>query len=96
MASHAAFHISNKQWLQLEKYLAVLSVAETEPYAALDHALCVNLLPVITSLLQGKIPTGERNLAEAVDQIFGEDKLPLCSKAARVGIASAETTELKE
>ena len=96
VASHAAFHIGNKQWLQLEKYLAVLSVAETEPYAALDRALYVNLLPVITSLLQGKIPTGEKDLAEALEQIFGEEKLPLCTKAVRAVTASAETAETAE
>lgn len=96
VASHAAFHIGNKQWLQLEKYLAVLSVAETEPYAALDRALYVNLLPVITSLLQGKIPTGEKDLAEALEQIFGEEKLPLCTKAVRSVTASAETAETAE
>ena len=82
-ASHAAFRIGNKQWLQMEKYLAMLTSLETDVYAALDRALCVNLMPVISSLLKGKIQSGEPDLLETLEKIFGEDKVPLCCKAAK-------------
>ena len=65
------------------KYLAMLTSLETDVYAALDRALCVNLMPVISSLLKGKIQSGEPDLLETLEKIFGEDKVPLCCKAAK-------------
>ncbi|MBR6782538.1 MAG: glycoside hydrolase family 3 C-terminal domain-containing protein [Clostridia bacterium] len=95
-ASHATFHIGNKQWLQMEKYLALATVTETDIFAALDRALCVNLLPTIMSLTEGKISSGEQDLLETLDKIFGEDKVPLCCKAVKhkeVSVAVLESDE---
>ena len=88
-ASHANFLIGNKQWLQLERYLAMVTVAETDIFAALDRALCVNLLPTIQALTEGRIATGEQDLLETLDRIFGEDKVPLCCKSAKYKEISA-------
>ena len=93
-ASHAAFHINNKQWLQMEKYLAVLSGIEADTYATLDRALCVNLIPAVKAVLQGKIQSGEPDLLETLDKIFGEDKVPLCCKAAKNKDATVAAEEL--
>ena len=82
-ASYAPYRIGNKQWLQMEKYLAILTVAEADIFAALDRAMCANLLPEITSLLKDKVKSGDKDLLEAIEQFFGEDKLPLCTKMAK-------------
>lgn len=76
----SAYSIGNKQWLQMEKYLSVLSLFEKEDYVALDIALSVNLLPEIMAALNGKIKTGEKTLTEELEQLFGEDKIPMCRK----------------
>ena len=94
--AHVPFHIGNKQWLQMEKYLALLTTAEEDVFAALDRALCVNLLPTVIALLKGKIPAGEPDLLETVDKIFGEDKVPLCAKAVKNKDTSAPASELYE
>ena len=92
-ATYVPYRIGNKQWLQMEKYLAILTVAETDIFTALDRALCVNLLPEIMSLLKDKVKSGDKSLLEAIEQIFGEDKLPLCTKAVRnQGVSSASST----
>ena len=95
-ASHANFHIGNKQWLQMEKYLALVTVIETDIFAALDRALCVNLLPTIQALTEGKIASGEQDLLETLDKIFGEDKVPLCCKSVKHKEISAATVESDE
>ena len=95
-ASHAAFHIGNKQWLQLERYLALFTVAETDVFAALDRALCVNLLPTVLALTEGKIASGEQDLLETLDRIFGEDKVPLCCKSVKHKEISAAAIEPEE
>jgi hypothetical protein len=76
----SAYSIGNKQWLQMEKYLSVLSLFEKEDYVALDIALSVNLLPEIMAALNGKIKAGEKTLTEELEQLFGEDKIPMCRK----------------
>ncbi len=83
MASYVPYRIGNKQWLQMEKYLSILTLAETDIFAALDRAMCANLLPEITALLKDKVKSGDKDLLEAIEQFFGEDKLPLCAKMAK-------------
>jgi hypothetical protein len=82
-ASYVPYRIGNKQWLQMEKYLSILTLAETDIFAALDRAMCANLLPEITALLKDKVKSGDKDLLEAIEQFFGEDKLPLCAKMAK-------------
>lgn len=95
-ASHANFHIGNKQWLQLERYLAMVTVAETDIFAALDRALCVNLLPTVQALTEGRIASGEQDLLETLERIFGEDKVPLCCKSAKYKEISSAVIESEE
>ena len=74
---YAPYHISNKQWLQMEKFLSVFTVEDDDVVVALDNAMARNLLAEITALLKNKIPTGEKDLIEAMEQIFGDDKIPV-------------------
>lgn len=78
--THSTYSVGNKQWLQMEKYLSVLSVFEKQDYVALDIALSLNLLPEIMTVLNGKIITGEKTLTEELEQLFGEDKISMCRK----------------
>jgi hypothetical protein len=59
---YAPYHISNKQWLQMEKFLSVFTVEDDDVVVALDNAMARNLLAEITALLKNKIPTGEKDL----------------------------------
>ena len=92
-AGYATFHIGNKQWLQMEKYLSLLIAAESDMAAALDRALCVNLLPVVMALVKGKIASGDPDLLETLDRIFGEDNVPLCVKAVKHKDVPAPTSQ---
>jgi hypothetical protein len=94
MTSFLPYHIGNKQWLQMEKYLSFLTVAEEDPAIALDDCLSVNLIPELTSLMKGKVASGERELLVAMEQIFGDDKIPLCTKMLKNRGASNTNQEL--
>ena len=87
--SYAPYHIGNKEWLKMEKYLSVLTVFEEDISVALDTALAVNILPVVISLLAGKIKQGDKDLTETMEQLFGEEKIALCRKVIK-GNGSAE------
>ena len=94
VASLLPYHIGNKQWLQLEKYLSFLALAEEDMAAALDGGMSVNLLPEMTALVKGKVASGERELLVAMEQIFGDDKIPLCTKMLKNRGASNTNQEL--
>jgi hypothetical protein len=78
----------------MEKYLSFLTVAEGDPAIALDDCLSVNLIPELTSLMKGKVASGERELLVAMEQIFGDDKIPLCTKMLKNRGASNTNQEL--
>jgi hypothetical protein len=61
----------------MEKFLSVFTVEDDDVVVALDNAMARNLLAEITALLKNKIPTGEKDLIEAMEQIFGDDKIPV-------------------
>ena len=54
----------------------------------------MNLIPAVKAVLQGKIQSGEPDLLETLDKIFGEDKVPLCCKAAKNKDATVAAEEL--
>jgi hypothetical protein len=37
-------------------------------------------MPEIMAALNGKIKSGEKTLTEELEQLFGEDKIPMCRK----------------
>ena len=77
------FSVSNKLWLGLESYLAVLLTVEPDAHTALDEALAARLLPALLTVLSGKIPKEERGLAETLDAILGDDHTPICRKTIK-------------
>ena len=82
-ARFGSFRMSNKLWLRLEQYVAVLislGIPETE---ALDEAMAVKLLPALIPTLSGRIPRDERGLCETMDAIFGDGNTALCRKVVK-------------
>ncbi len=77
------FSVSNKLWLGLESYLAVLLTVEPDAHTALDEALAARLLPALLTVLSGNIPKEERGLAETLDAILGEDHTHICRKTIK-------------
>jgi hypothetical protein len=77
------FRVSNKLWLGLETYLAVLLAGGAEEAAALDETLAVRLIPSLLHALNGKLPKEERSLGETLDSLLGEDRTALCRRAVK-------------
>ena len=74
------YHISNKLWLRMERYLAVFCACGHEMAVALDHAMAQNLVPVLLPTVKGKLSEEDRGLLETVESYFGEDTVPMCRK----------------
>ena len=83
------YQIGNKLWLQLEKYIAVYTACGFEKNDALDRALAFNLLPVLTSVLKGKLSSEDRTLLEVVEAAFGEEAVAVCRKVLIAGSRDA-------
>lgn len=77
------FSVTNKLWLGLESYLAVLLTVEPDPAAAMDEALAARLMPALISALSGRIPGEERGLTETLDAILGDGNTTLCRKTVK-------------
>lgn len=77
------FAVTNKLWLGLESYLAVVLTVEPDPAAALDEALAARLMPALMPALSGKIPKEERGLSETLDAVFGDGNTTLCRKTVK-------------
>jgi hypothetical protein len=75
--------MSNKLWLRLEQYMAVLISLGMPETDALDEAMAVKLLPALIPVLSGRIPRDERGLCETMDAIFGDGNTALCRKAVK-------------
>ena len=75
--------MTNKLWLGLESYLAVVLTVEPDPAAALDEALAARLMPALMPALSGKIPKEERGLSETLDAVFGDGNTTLCRKTVK-------------
>lgn len=82
-ARFGGFTLTNKLWLGLEAYLAVLLTGETDPAAALDEALAAKLLPALIPALSGKIPAEERSFTETLDAILGDGNTPICRRTVK-------------
>ena len=82
-ARFGGFTLTNKLWLGLEAYLAVLLTGEIDPATALDEALAVRLLPALIPALSGKIPAEERSFTESLDAILGDGNTPICRRTVK-------------
>jgi hypothetical protein len=86
--ARAPYHISNKLWLCLEKYVAVMSVCGAEENRAIDEAVAAKLLPSVITLLDGKLGRNDTTLTEALENAFGEDNIAACRKLIKTGGAN--------
>ena len=67
------FHIGNKLFLQLEKYMAIYSTCEEDVHEGMDCAVASKLIPGILNLLKGNEGMADTDLAQIVESIFGEE-----------------------
>ena len=74
------YHISNKLWLRMERYLAAFCACGHEMAVALDYAMAENLIPVLLPTVKGKLTDEDRSLLETVESYFGEDNVPMCRR----------------
>ncbi len=72
------YHIGNKLFLQLEKYLAVYSTCEEDIHEAMDCAAAAKLIPGILSMLKGNEAMADTDLAMVLESIFGEEYAMNC------------------
>ncbi len=79
----APFHITNKQWLGLEMYMALLTDAKTELPEAADEAIAVKLLPSLIALLSGKLTRDDKGLGEILDDLFDSDNTVICRRTIK-------------
>ena len=76
------YSITNKQWLSMEKYVAVYTACRGELFDAVDRAVASKLIPVIISLASNS-EGGVYELGDQIESIFGENNADACRKAIR-------------
>ena len=67
------YHIGNKLFLQLERYMAIYTACEDDMHQALDSVVASQLLPAIANLLKGNEAMKDVELAQIIESILGED-----------------------
>ena len=72
------YHIGNKLFLQLEKYMAIYNACGADEHEAIDCAIASQLLPAIMSLLKGNEAMADVDLAQIVESILGEEYATNC------------------
>ncbi len=76
------YSITNKQWLSMERYVAVFTACQGELVDAVDRAVASKLIPVIISIA-AKSEDGIDELGDQIEGIFGENNADVCRKAIR-------------
>lgn len=72
------FALSNKLWLGLESFMAVLMTVESDTAVVLDEAMAARLMPALVAALSGKLSEEEQSLSETLDAVFGDGNTTLC------------------
>ena len=85
------FHIGNKLFLQLERYMAIYAACEEDLHEALDCAVASKLMPGILNLLKGNEGMADVDLAQIVESIFGEEYSIACTNVIKRPVLSRET-----
>jgi beta-glucosidase len=83
----APYHIGNKRWLGLERFAFVYKACSGEEADALDEALAAKLLPSMMATVAGKMSAEDKSLAEAIDEILGEEHTEICHQVLRAAAA---------
>ena len=90
------FHIGNKLFLQLERYLAVYAACEEDMHEGMDCAVASKLIPGILNLLKGNEGMADVDLAQIVESIFGEEySIVSCNLIKRL-VLSRESINVAE
>ncbi len=90
---YTPYHIGNKLFLQLERYLAVYAACNGEMPRAMDSAVAAKLLPAILSNLKGKEGTEEIELLQVLESIFGEENVARCAHMIKHAVIEVEGEE---
>ena len=77
------YKIGNKLWLGIEKHASALISIGIENDIAIDKALATRLMTSLISSVGEKISADDRNIAEMIDVIFGEDGMTACRAAVK-------------
>ena len=88
------YHIGNKLFLQLEKYMAIYNTCEADLHEAMDCAVAGKLLPGILNMLKGNEAMRDSNLAEYVENVFGEDYAVNCRNVIKRLVINKPTDTL--
>ena len=89
------YHIGNKLFLQLEKYMAVYTACHGEMGEALDSAVAGKLLPGILNMLKGNETLQDTDLSQVVESIFGEENAQSCCNVIKRPVIDRGRTEAK-
>ncbi len=94
------YHIGNKLFLQLERFLSVYIGCDGDMTSAMDSAVSAKLLPAILSDLKGNESMAEIDMLQVLESIFGEDNVMQCAHMLKHSITQIEggepTTEQAE
>ncbi len=86
------YHIGNKLFLQLERYLAVYTTCGGTMQQAMDSAVAVKLLPAIMANLKGLESMAEVDLIQTLESIFGEENVAQSAYMVKHPIVTVEGT----
>ena len=87
---HIEFSIGNKQWLGIEKYVAVYTACNGELDEAIDRVVASKIIPGIVATTVNT-EGAELELADEVEIIFGENNAENCRKVIRSADLSRNT-----
>lgn len=74
-----AYHIGNKAWRSMERFVGTFLACGGEENEALDGVVAAGLLPEILSVLPDT-PEGEPPFAHTLENIFGDDESAQCRR----------------
>ncbi|MBO5262114.1 MAG: glycoside hydrolase family 3 C-terminal domain-containing protein [Clostridia bacterium] len=90
------YHIGNKLFLQLEKYMAVYSKCEEDLNEAMDCAVAAKLIPGVLNILKGNEGMAETDLAQVIESIFGEEYSIASVNTVKRLVLSRETVNIEK
>lgn len=82
-SSRAAYSISNKLCLCLERYVGTYMACGFEENEAMDEAMAAKLIPSVIAALNGKLSKDDAGLIETLESIFGEDNVEACKDTVK-------------
>ena len=83
VGKYAEYSIGNKQWLSMEKYVAVFTACAGDMTDAVDRAVAARLVPSIVSTAFTTEKGAQMELSEEMEKIFGENNVDLSRRIVR-------------